>query len=43
MPLARIDLRKGKSAAHKNAIGEVIYRSMGETFVVPDEDRASWS
>lgn len=36
MPLAR---RKGKSAAHKKAIGEAIYRAMRETFVVPDEDR----
>lgn len=39
MPLVRIDLRKGKSAAHKKAIGEGIYRAMRETFVVPDEDR----
>jgi phenylpyruvate tautomerase PptA (4-oxalocrotonate tautomerase family) len=39
MPLARIDLRKGKSVAHKKAIGEAIYRAMRETFVVPDEDR----
>lgn len=39
MPLVRIDLRKGKSVAHKKAIGEAIYRAMRETFVVPDEDR----
>lgn len=39
MPLVRIDLRKGKSVAHKRAIGEAIYRAMRETFVVPDEDR----
>jgi dihydrolipoamide dehydrogenase len=39
MPLVRIDLRKGKSAAYKKAIGDAIYRAMRETFVVPDEDR----
>lgn len=38
MPLVRIDLRKGKSTAHKKAIGEAIYRAMRETFVA-DEDR----
>src|SRR5215475_5957398 len=39
MPLVRIDLRKGKPAAYKKAIGEAIYRAMRETFEVPDEDR----
>jgi 4-oxalocrotonate tautomerase len=39
MPLVRIDLRKGKSAAYKKAIGDGIYRAMRETFTVPDEDR----
>jgi len=39
MPLVRIDLRKGKPAAYKNAIGDAIYRAMRETFAVPDEDR----
>jgi|GEM_PF-17016 len=39
MPLVRIDLREGKSAAYKKAIGDAIYRAMRETFVVPDEDR----
>jgi 4-oxalocrotonate tautomerase len=39
MPLVRIDLRKGKSVAHKKSIVEAIYRAMRETFVVPDEDR----
>ena len=39
MPLVRIDLRKGKSAAHKKAIGESVYRAMRETFAVPEEDR----
>jgi phenylpyruvate tautomerase PptA (4-oxalocrotonate tautomerase family) len=39
MPLVRIDLCKGKSAAYKKAIGEAIYRAMRETFTVPEEDR----
>ena len=39
MPLVRIDLRKGKPAAYKKAIGDAVYRAMRETFVVPDEDR----
>ena len=39
MPLVRIDLRKGTSAAYKKAIGDAVYRAMHETFVVPDEDR----
>ena len=39
MPLVRIDLRKGKSAAYKKAIADGVYRAMRETFVVPDEDR----
>ncbi len=39
MPLVRIDLRKGKSAAYKKAIGDAVYHAMRETFVVPDEDR----
>ena len=39
MPLVRIDLRKGKPAAYKKAIGDSIYRAMRETFTVPEEDR----
>ena len=35
----RIDLRKGKSAAHKKAIADGVYRALRETFTVPDEDR----
>jgi len=37
--LVRIDLRKGKTAAYKKAIGDAIYRAMRETFTVPEEDR----
>jgi 4-oxalocrotonate tautomerase len=39
MPLVRIDLRKGKSAAYKKAIADGVYRALRETFTVPDEDR----
>ena len=39
MPLSRISLRKGKSAAHKQAILDGIYLAMRETFEVPDCDR----
>jgi 4-oxalocrotonate tautomerase len=39
MPLVRIDLRRGRSAAYKKAICDGVYRAMRETFTVPDEDR----
>src|SRR6201747_2245985 len=39
MPLVRVSLRSGKSAAYKQAIGDGIYRAMRETFNVPEEDR----
>ncbi len=39
MPLTRISLRRGKSAAYRKAIFDEIYRAMRETFDVPDEDR----
>ena len=39
MPLVRIDLRRGRSAADKRAIVDGVYRAMRETFDVPDEDR----
>jgi 4-oxalocrotonate tautomerase len=39
MPLARIDLRRGKSADYKKAICDAIYRALRETFNVPEEDR----
>ena len=37
--MVRIDLRKGKPAAYKKAIGDGIYRALRETFTVPEEDR----
>jgi len=39
MPLVRIDLRKGKPAAYRQAICNGVYRALRETFNVPDEDR----
>jgi 4-oxalocrotonate tautomerase len=39
MPLVRIDLRRGKSAAYRKAICDGIYRAMTETFAVPKDDR----
>ncbi|MGA7433897.1 MAG: tautomerase family protein [Xanthobacteraceae bacterium] len=39
MPLVRIDLRRGKSAAYKKAISDGIYRALREIFTVPENDR----
>jgi 4-oxalocrotonate tautomerase len=39
MPLVRIDLRRGKTAAYKRAICDNIYRAMTDTFAVPQDDR----
>jgi 4-oxalocrotonate tautomerase len=39
MPLSRVFLRKGKSAAHKQAILDGIYLALRETFDVPENDR----
>jgi 4-oxalocrotonate tautomerase len=39
MPLVRIDLRRGKSAAYRKAICDGVYRAMTETFGVPKDDR----
>jgi phenylpyruvate tautomerase PptA (4-oxalocrotonate tautomerase family) len=38
MPLARIDLRKGKDAAYREAIGRVVYEAM-LAVGVPEKDR----
>lgn len=38
MPLARIDLRKGKDAAYRQAIGRVVYEAM-LSVGVPEKDR----
>jgi 4-oxalocrotonate tautomerase len=39
MPLSRISMRKGQSAAVKQAIMTGIYDAMRETFGVPEDDR----
>ena len=39
MPLAKISLRKGKSADYRHAIREGIYLALRETFDVPEDDR----
>jgi 4-oxalocrotonate tautomerase len=39
MPLARISLRRGKSAAHLAAIRDAICAALRETFDVPEDDR----
>jgi 4-oxalocrotonate tautomerase len=39
MPLVRVSLRRGKPAAHRQAILDGIYRALRATFDVPDEDR----
>ena len=39
MPLVRISLRRGKSAAHLAALRDGVYQAMRETFDVPVHDR----
>jgi 4-oxalocrotonate tautomerase len=39
MPLTRISLRRGKSAAYHRAVTDGVYQAMRETFDVPDDDR----
>lgn len=39
MPLVRISLRRGKSAAHLAALRNGVYQAMRETFSVPEDDR----
>ena len=39
MPLSRVSLRRGKPAAHRQAILDGVYRAMRAVFDVPDEDR----
>jgi phenylpyruvate tautomerase PptA (4-oxalocrotonate tautomerase family) len=39
MPLVRISLRRGKSAAHLAALRSGVYQAMRETFSVPEDDR----
>ena len=39
MPLVRIDLRAGKSAEYRAALGDAVHRAMVETIDVPAADR----
>jgi len=39
MPLARIDLIKGKSSDYRRTIGDVVYRAMVEILKAPQNDR----
>jgi len=39
MPLVQVSLRRGKPAAHRQAILDGIYRALRATFDVPEEDR----
>ena len=39
MPLVRIALRRGKPAAHIQALRNGVYQAMRETFNVPENDR----
>ena len=39
MPLARIDLIRGKSAAYRRTVGETVYRAMIDVINVPENDR----
>jgi 4-oxalocrotonate tautomerase len=39
MPLVRIDLIKGKPAAFRGQIGEIVYNAMRETINVPADDK----
>jgi len=39
MPLVRIDLVKGKPAAYRKQIGEIVYNAMREAINVPENDK----
>ena len=39
MPLVRIDLLRGKPAAFRKALGEIVYAAMRETIEVPKGDK----
>jgi phenylpyruvate tautomerase PptA (4-oxalocrotonate tautomerase family) len=39
MPLARIDLVKGKSAEYRRAVGDIVYEAMVEALKAPKDDR----
>jgi phenylpyruvate tautomerase PptA (4-oxalocrotonate tautomerase family) len=39
MPLARIDLLKGKSAEYRAEVGQIVYQALLDCFSVPKDDR----
>jgi 4-oxalocrotonate tautomerase len=39
MPLARIDLVRGKSAAYRKTLGEIVYKAMIDEINVPANDK----
>ena len=39
MPLARIDLIKGKSAEYRRTVGDIVYEAMVEALGAPKDDR----
>jgi 4-oxalocrotonate tautomerase len=39
MPLVQIDLRAGKSAEYRKALGDGVHRAMIEALAIPPEDR----
>jgi phenylpyruvate tautomerase PptA (4-oxalocrotonate tautomerase family) len=39
MPLVRIDLIAGKSAAFRKTLGEIVYKTMRDTINVPENDK----
>ena len=39
MPFVRIDLRRGKSAEYRKALGEIVYRAMIDLINVPHNDK----
>ncbi len=39
MPLVRIDLRVGKSAEYRKALGDGVHRAMIEALAIPPDDR----
>ena len=38
MPLVRIDLREGKSAEYRKALGDSVHRAMIEALAIPPDD-----
>jgi phenylpyruvate tautomerase PptA (4-oxalocrotonate tautomerase family) len=39
MPFVRIDLRRGRSADYRKALGEIVYRAMIDLINVPHDDK----